>query len=437
MKRWVKVFFLLAGLFALGVVRTRGGDQFEPPPFDLPEPEMPMPDDPTDPFTDPFDPINDLPLPDLPDIPPEFPLPDPPDLVSPFPDYPLEEDPFDFEPSLFPGESIGDWEPPPVSVGKNSVGKAQAFAAATNTVVPSMPFPRRILFRPAPAFFFPYPRPTNSPTCDPANQTRLIIPESKRNSVYFLDTCPLAFSSRVSVGTKPVNVKVTPDGSTALVANSLDGTISVINLATKTVTNTISLPLVNNMRMQPNAMAVAPDGSRAYVSSHVDLPGSFVFILDLTNMSFTGTSIAVGGFPSSMAITPDGSQLWVSSRGESRVDVFNTATNELIAGLTNSLSTGVAINPTGTRAYLLTGVSPGTVTVVDTSTFSFLAQIPVGNFPHAVAVTSTGRHVYVTNALSNSISIIDAAGNKVISTIQLKNKHPLGLALVANGTFIK
>ena len=31
----------------------------------------------------------------------------------------------------------------------------------------------------------------------------------------------------------------------------------------------------------------------------------------------------------------------------------------------------------------------------------------------------------------------DAAGNKVIRTINLKGKHPLGLALVANGTFIK
>jgi YVTN family beta-propeller protein len=437
MKRWVRVFSLLAGLFAAGVVRTHGGDQFEPPPFDLPEPEMPMPDDPTDPFTEGFDP-NDLPLPDFPDDPPEFPFPDPIiDLPLPLPDYPDDEDPYpDLEPSLFPGELIDDFPPPPVLPTGHAVGKAQAFAAATNTVVPKMPFPRRILFRPAPAFFFPYTRPTSSPTCDPANQTRLIIPESKRNSVYFMDTCPPAFSSRLSVGTKPVNVKVTPDGR-ALVANSLDGTISVINLATKTVTNTISLPLVNNVRMQPNAIAVAPDGSRAYVASHVDLPGSFVFILDLNTMSFTGTSIAVGAFPAGMAITPDGTQLWVSSRGESRVDVFDTATNEIIAAFTITLSTGVAINPTGTRAYLLTGVSPGTVTVVDTSTLSFVAQIPVGNFPAAAVVTSTGRHVYVTNVLSNSISLIDAVGNKVIRTINLRGKHPLGLALVANGTFIK
>ncbi|HYL73573.1 MAG TPA: hypothetical protein VEU96_05180 [Bryobacteraceae bacterium] len=434
--KFIRFFLVLVGLFTLGVVRTHGGDQFEPPPPDLPEPEMPMPDDPTNPFTNTFDP-NDLPLPDFPDDLPEFPFPpDPPDLPLPLPDYPDDEDPFpDLEPSLFPGELIDDFPPPPVLPPGKSAGPA--FAAATNTVVAKMPFPRRILFRPAPAFFFPYPRPTNSPTCDPANQTHLIIPESKRNSVYFLDTCPPALSSRVSVGKKPVNVKVTPDGARALVANSLDGTISVIDLASRTVVRTVSVPLVNNQMMQPNAMAIAPDGSRAYISSHVAVPGSFVFILDLNTFTFSATQLAVGAFPASMAITPDGTQLWVSSRGDSVVDVFDTATNEHIAGYGILLSTGVAINPTGTRAYLASGISPGSITVVDTSTFNVVANIPVGNFPHAVAVTSTGRHVYVTNALSNSISIIDASGNKVIRTINLKGQHPLGLALVANGTFLK
>ncbi len=434
--KFIRFFLLLIALFALGVVRTHGGDQYLPlPDFPLPDPPMPMPDDPTDPFSDPFDPINDFPLPDIPDVPPEFPLPDPIiDIPFPIPDPPGMEDPFpDLEPSLFPGELIDDFPPPIIPPGKSA---GPAFAAATNLVVPKMPFPRRILFRPPPEFF-PVTGPGAPIPCDPANQTRLLIPEAKRNSVYIMDTCPLALSSRVAVGTKPVNVKVTPDGSRALVANSLDGTISVIDLSSRAVVRTVSLPLVNNLMMQPNAMAVAPDGSRVYVSSHVAVPGSFVFILDLNTFTFSATQLAVGAFPSSMAITPDGTQLWVSSRGDSVVDVFDTATNEHIAGYGILLATGVAINPAGTRAYLASGISPGSITVVDTSTFNTVANIPVGNFPHAVAVTSTGRHVYVTNALSNSISLIDAKGNKVIGTINLKGQHPLGLALVANGSFLR
>jgi YVTN family beta-propeller protein len=189
--------------------------------------------------------------------------------------------------------------------------------------------------------------------------------------------------------------------------------------------------------MQPNAIVVAPDGSRAYIASHVAVPGSFVFILDLNTFAFSATQLAVGAFPAGMAITPDGSQLWVSSRGDSRVDVFDTATNVNIAGYSILLATGVAINPTGTRAYLASGIAGGSITVVDTSTFSTVANIPVGDLPHTVAVTSTGRHVFVTNAQSNSITQIDAASNTVVQTIMLKGQHPLGLAFVANGSFLK
>jgi YVTN family beta-propeller protein len=432
MRLSLRVCCLLVALLAFVVVRTHAGEQYGPPPPPLPPDYFPM--DPPDPYTDPFNPMG-VPDPNVLDFPPEW--PDPPDDDElPIPEPPRIEDPFPDFPSLFPGDELDVIPPPPIiPFPGHAAGKAQALATAMNTVVPLMPFPRRILFRPT-LGSFPHSTPPLKLSCDPANQTRLIIPESKRNTVYFADTCPFALSSRLSVGTKPVFVASTPDGR-ALVANSLDGTISVINLANKTVTNTVSLPLVNNMMMTPNAIAVAPDGSRAYVTSHVDLPGSFVFILDLNTMSFTTTTISVGGFPAGMAITPDGTQLWVSSRAESRVDVFDTATNENIVSYGVLLATGVAINPTGTRAYLAAGVSPGFIVVVDTSTFSTVAQIPVGNLPHSVKVTPTGRHVFVTNALSNSISQIDAASNEVVNTVTLKGQHPLGLAFVANGTFIK
>src|SRR5260370_8946986 len=189
--------------------------------------------------------------------------------------------------------------------------------------------------------------------------------------------------------------------------------------------------------MQPNGIAVAPDGSHAYVASHVAIPGSYVFILDLNTFTFSTTQLAVGAFPAGTAMPPDGHQLWVSSSGDSRVDVFDTATNQTLAAFGVQLATGVAINPTGTRAYMAAGISPGTITVVDTSTFAFVATITVGDLPHSLLVTSTGRHLFVTNAQSNSISLIHAVHNKVLRTIKLSAQHPLGLALVANGSLLR
>jgi YVTN family beta-propeller protein len=61
-----------------------------------------------------------------------------------------------------------------------------------------------------------------------------------------------------------------------------------------------------------------------------------------------------------------------------------------------------------------------------------VTRIPVGDLPHAIAVTPAGRHVYVTNGLSNSISQISPITNKVIRTIKLPNglKHPLGITFL-------
>jgi YVTN family beta-propeller protein len=232
-----------------------------------------------------------------------------------------------------------------------------------------------------------------------------------------------------------VGVKHIPNTNLALVSNSGSASLSVVDLIAKTVTATIPLPSFNGAAAQPSAIAVAPDGSVAYVSQHLAVPGSVVYIIDLTTMKYSGKMLPVGAFPQSATLTPDGSQLWVSSRGDSRVDVFDTATNTNLVGFNVQLATGIAFNPTGTRAFMAEGISPGDVIVVDVQTFSRVAVIPVGNFPHAVKVTSTGRHLYVTNALSNSISLVDAVNNKVLRTIKLHAQHPLGLALVGKAPF--
>jgi YVTN family beta-propeller protein len=433
MKLTTRIFLLLFAMIALTVVRMRGGDQFEPPPFDLPEPEMPMPDDPTDPFTMGFDP-NDLPLPDFPDDPPEFPFPDPIiDLPLPLPDYPDEEDPFDFEPSLFPGETLGDWEPPSVPVKTNALG-LRPQAVAINTVTPLIEFPRRIWFS---------PHVTTAGTgagtplsCSAQFQNRLLIPESKRNSVAVLNTCPVSRSGRIPVGKKPIAVVATPDGQSALVANVDDATISVINLANMAVSQTISLPPFNGVPMRPSGIAILPDGSKAYVADHVALPGSAVYVIDLTTMKFTGTMLPVGDFPQSIKVTPDGSQVWVSSWGSNRVDVFDTLTNVGVAAFNVPAPNGIAFNPYGTRAYIAaSGQSPGYIQVVDVQLLQGIAQITVGNLPHAVLVSLPGRHLFVTNVNSNSISLIDTKSNTVLRTIKLRAKHPLGLAFVAKVAF--
>ena len=412
----------------LFVLIMRGAPPYNPPPLPDPDPwDLPL--DPPDPFDIPFDPINDFPEPiDLPPFPEDpwddpiadFPLPpDPFELDDPFPDVPSLladpfDDPIDVPPPLPPGAALGD----------------QANAAVANHVVKLMPFPMYLPLPPA----ITQKRPKVQPkACDPSSATTLVIPETKAGRVAIVSTCPWSVLARVSVGTTPLRAASANDGQTVLVTTLSPPAVSVLSLSTRKVI--ASIPLAFDS--QPNNVAVLPDGSRAYVTSHEYNPSARVFVIDLTTRKVL-TTLFVAGYPAGIASTPDGSQVWVTSRGDGVLSVIDTMTNSVVyTDDSFPYVTGIAFNPTGTRAYIATG-DPGTgstngfLNVVDTATYQVLNTITVGVMPHKVKMTPTGRYVFVTNALSKSISQVSTETEKVVRTLTLPNglKHPLGLALI-------
>ena len=60
---------------------------------------------------------------------------------------------------------------------------------------------------------------------------------------------------------------------------------------------------------------------------------------------------------------------------------------------------GVRFNPTGTRAYVTSNVSPvGAVKVIDTTTYTVINFINVGDGPRSLALTPSGRRLFVANS---------------------------------------
>jgi len=314
--RTLKIALTLALIVLIPMRRMHaGGPQWDPPPF--PD-DLPWPDDPPPLVTDPFDPITDLPDPielppppeddDLP-LPDPWDIPEPPDFDDPFPDLPSElPDPFEDIPDI-PDIPL---PPPPAQ----EVGGAPAFRADTlpatpvNSLSRLMPFPNRLPFHPA---FSGVKAPFTVPKCDPATASTVMMPETKKNTVAIVATCPPAVKQRIKVGNTPIAVKATPDGKSALVSNLDDGTVSVIDLASMAQVAVIQLPPFSGFPAQPTGIAILPDGSRAYVNNHDANPGSVVWVIDLTTRTVI-QQIPVGAFPASIAVTPDGTQVWVPCR---------------------------------------------------------------------------------------------------------------------------
>ena len=181
----------------------------------------------------------------------------------------------------------------------------------------------------------------------------------------------------------------------------------------------------------PNAIAITPDGTRAYVVNQGP-PASVSAITTATN---TVTPIAVGTAPRDIAITPDGTRAYVANSGSANVSVIDTATNVVIATIPVGVDpAGVAITPDGTRAYVARQIT-GVVVTIDTATNTVVgAPIPVPSDPVDIAITPNGARAYVTNSGSSSVSAIDLASNTVVGMPIAVGNAPVGVAITPDGT---
>ena len=151
----------------------------------------------------------------------------------------------------------------------------------------------------------------------------------------------------------------------------------------------------------PTSIAVAPDNKTAYA---VLDENDTLTKIDLTATTpVQGPEVRVGNQPHSVVIGPDGKNAYVSNEAGS----IPTASDFQLY----SNGTPVAAEyPTGTTV-------PGTISVVDLSTFTVTDSITVGHHPTGMAFW--GHKLLVANTYSDTVSVIDRATNTVERTIDL------------------
>jgi YVTN family beta-propeller protein len=101
----------------------------------------------------------------------------------------------------------------------------------------------------------------------------------------------------VTFGSIPIGVGVTPDGKTAFVANAFGGSVSTIDVKTRTKNP-------DDIAVGPNAfgLALTPDGKTAFVTQGPG--GDSVSTIDVKTKTKNPTDIPVGAYPNGVAVTP-------------------------------------------------------------------------------------------------------------------------------------
>ncbi|PKN12074.1 MAG: hypothetical protein CVU69_09015 [Deltaproteobacteria bacterium HGW-Deltaproteobacteria-4] len=216
------------------------------------------------------------------------------------------------------------------------------------------------------------------------------------------------------------------------IADSYDGWVTVIDLANDTATNKV---LVGNA---PIGVAVTPDGSQVYVANR---GSDSVSVIEAVSNVVVAT-IPVGSQPQGVAVSPDGSKAFVAHYGNPALGA-RTYLSEINTGdysVTKTIETSaqaiqpfaVITNPAGTRIYISNNLSDS-VSIVNATTFTLASEVFVGDYPMGMAITPDGSKLLVANNGGNSVAVINTADNSVAFIAMMTGAAPWGVTINPNG----
>lgn len=258
----------------------------------------------------------------------------------------------------------------------------------------------------------------------------LVSSQTMHSLIRNLPTPDLVIAT-VGVGSSPMDVIATPDGTKVYVANNNSTNISIINTSNNSTGTNIAL----SAGAKPRGLAVSADGTRLYVADFS--ANGYIFAINTSTNALAKTlSLGSTRYPIDIAVLPNGSKIYTVNNSGSDVSVINTSTWTITNVATGYQNGDVVITPDGTKAFasVFGNTSAGNkVYVIDTATNAVLARPVVGSSPIDLVMSSDGSKVYVANTTGGTISVIDTS-TYAVSTITTYGSAPQKMALSYDGS---
>ncbi len=278
-----------------------------------------------------------------------------------------------------------------------------------------------------------------------------------------------AAGQRLQFSGRPVDLALSPDGKTLYLKNMSN--LLVVDAASWTLRQTLNYP---GSGASMHGIAVSRDGAHVYVTGS----GGELYDWQVANgtVSFARTiGLASGSDPCGLALSGDGATAYVCLSIANQLAVVDLASG----AVSQQIGVGIApwnvvLSPDGNTAYVsdwggrfptngdLTATSAGTAVVIDargvaaSGVLSFVdlatgletAQVPTGLHPSDLALSPDGGTLYVANANSDTVTVIDTQAKAIRETILVRpsatlpfgnsstlpfGSEPDGLALSADG----
>jgi YVTN family beta-propeller protein len=215
------------------------------------------------------------------------------------------------------------------------------------------------------------------------------------NSVYVLGTAAEFFAVQdvIPVGSGPMDICTS--GSYAFVTNSQDNTVSVIDVTTRTVVETVGVG--------EHPVGLCPDPARGLVLVAC-YDSDELWIIDASSFTAEG-SIPVGNGPWDVCVS--GSCAYIANRLDGTVSVVDLNTMSVVATLnTGSETRNVCALTDGSEVWA-SDYSGQTVYVIDAATNSVERSFTTGNGPACVYPLGNGQIVYLSCIQDSKVDMLD------------------------------
>ncbi len=268
----------------------------------------------------------------------------------------------------------------------------------------------------------------------------------------------------------PVDLVLSPDGTLVYIKNYTN--MWVVDAATWTLQQTLDYPASG---ASLHGIAVSPNGTHVYVTGC----GNELYDWTVAQGSVTYSrtiSLATGSDPCGLAISADGTKAYVCLSIANKLAVVNLTSGTVSQQITVGIAPwDVVLSPDGSTAYVsdwggrfskagdLTETSAGTAVVIDArgvaasgvvsvvnlATGLETTQVATGLHPSDLVLSKDGSTLYVANANSDTVTVINPQTKAVRETILVRpsatlpfgssstlpfGTEPGGLALSVDGT---
>ena len=246
----------------------------------------------------------------------------------------------------------------------------------------------------------------------------LAVVNRKDGTVTLLDLASREITATIAVGEGPHEVAISPDGAWAAVSNygptgAPGATISLIDIAAGSVEATISL----GKHRSPHGLAWTKDGAQLIATVESD---SALLLIDRASRAVAGVIPLRRATPDLIALSADGARAYVTALGASDVSVVDLATRKVTtsAPLPRNAD-GVALRP-GSDELWVTSPASDQITVLGVSDLAPRATIASAGYPLRVRFTPDGATALAIFGKSSELKFFDASARKEVAALPMR-----------------